>query len=181
MGLGRERLDYANAAEGLAGDLVQRGHPLQQSAAGPLHHPTHLHEHPRRNGDENQKQKRQLPSDQAGRHDARQCLERLADDPSIKHADADAERLHVIGQVGHHPVAALVVELPDIEVNDIAINAAPQVAQLIGDAADERFLQKLEYAAECDGRDDDAEKRRQSGKLVCGSQRTTRYLRTCLK
>ena len=74
-------------------------------------------------------------------------LERLGDHLAEQRLDAGAQHLHVVGEAGHQLVRALLAELVDVQVDDVAVEAIAQVEQgQIDDAADQRFLPELEEA-----------------------------------
>ncbi len=65
------------------------------------------------------------------------------------------KRFHVVGEAGHQLAGALVAELVDIEMDDVAIEAIAQVEQRqIDDAANQRLLGEFKEAFDDDAADD---------------------------
>src|SRR5206468_2791778 len=93
--------------------------------------------------------------------------QRLGDHPAVDRLDAGGQGFHVVGEVGQQAVRTFVVKVREVEVDDVPVKAIADVEERqVGDAADQRFLEELENAFECDAGHGPGEKPNQAFKAV---------------
>ncbi len=89
-----------------------------------------------------------MPAEPAGDQHTHNRLERFSDDLAEESLEPVPQRLHVVRETGHQLARSLFAEVVDVEVDDIAVQAVPQVKKgEINDATDERFLPEFKKGA----------------------------------
>ena len=109
-------------------------------------------------GTEDEEQERQLPAHEARQDDTCQCPKRFGNDLAKEGLGAVAQELDIVGEARHELVRAVLAEVVDVEVNDVAIEVIAEVEkQKVDDAANERILPELKtaFGSDCDYHEND--------------------------
>ena len=146
-----ERLDDADAQERFLEDLVHIRHAFQQPARRPLHHPADLGQDEQRDRHQDQEHQRQLPADPAGDDHAAMARSGSATTlPKSVFWPVPSISMSLVNRAIISLVPAS-EKLLGIQMDGPAEKTIAQIEQhAIDDAADQRFLRKLEEALDGD-------------------------------